>query len=577
MKLTRAQRLAGTAVVLALLGGMAACGGSSEPAVRRTPGPSASGTAAPPPATGTRAAVARPNMLVIEADDMRTDELRWMPNVTRFLGGRGLTFENSFAPYPLCCPSRASFLTGKYAHNHHVLSHVPPFGFKSFDDSVTLATRLQDGGYQTALVGKYLNGYGEQPIRGTKTSSLTYVPPGWTEWHAGSDHIWRPGEKWRGREYHGGTYSYFNLTQNVNGSLRTFPGQYNTHVLARQTRSLIRSFGKADKPWFIWFTPIAPHHGSPAEPDDPKPTRMSNGKLLKWNTPARPAWVKGMFDQRITHGLGTPAHGSAEADISDKPRWLRAYPELTDAEKANETNISRQRAEALFALDKEIGQTLAVLRRTGQEDDTVLVFTSDNGYYLGEHRKRQGKIELHEPSLRVPFLIAGPGIPHGRRYDPITTVDLAPTFAGYADIGPMPEADGIDMRPVIRGGDRGWTRPVVTEGLMGEYPKRRFEHGFNSELNTRGLRLGRWKLMEYSTGEKELYDLRQDPLELQNVAGDPKFRDVLGRMERLWFSYKDCAGAACTATLPPAFRTTVAQTRAITDNETRRVAQYYGN
>src|SRR5690606_27210621 len=138
-----------------------------------------------------------------------------MPNVRRFIAERGLTFENSFAPYPLCCPSRASFLTGKYAHNHHVLSHVAPWGFGSFDDSDTLATRLRDGGYATALVGKYLNGYGKQPVRGTDEPSLEYVPPGWDAWYAGSDHIWRPGETYRGRPMHGSTYAYFDLTQNI--------------------------------------------------------------------------------------------------------------------------------------------------------------------------------------------------------------------------------------------------------------------------------------------------------------------------------------------------------------------------
>lgn len=572
----RVQRLAGTVVVLLLAGGIAACGGGADQPARRTtakPGTAATTTAPP----STLHPVKRPNLLVIEADDMRTDELRWMPNVTRFLGGNGLTFENSFAPYPLCCPSRASFLTGRYAHNHHVLSHASPFGFGSFDDSDTLATRMQAGGYQTALVGKYLNGYGEQPVHGTRRSSLTYVPPGWTDWYAGSDHLWRPGETWKGKEFHGGTYAYYNLTQNVNGRVETSPGRYSTRVLAEQTRGLIRKFGETGKPWFIWFTPVAPHHGSPDEPDDPRPTRMTNGRMVKWRTPARPDWVKGRFDAEISHGLGTPPHGSAEADISDKPRWLRAYPELTDEEKRAERDVTRQRAEALYVLDREIGRTLETLRRTGQYDDTVLAFTSDNGYYLGEHRKRQGKIELHEPSLRVPFLISGPGVPHGRRYDPISTVDLAPTFASYAGIEPPAEVDGADMRPVIEHGDRGWSRPIVTEGMMGEYPRNVRTGGFDSALNTRGLRLGRWKLMEYSTGEKELYDLRTDPLELQNLAADPQHRTVLAELEQLWRRYENCAGPDCLAPLPAGFRTTLAQTRAITDNETRRVAQYYGN
>src|SRR5690242_4272902 len=131
----------------------------------------------------------RPNVLVVEADDMRWDDLRWMPNVRRLVQRRGLTFENSFAPYPLCCPSRASFLTGQYAHNHHVYSHDEPFGFASFRDRRTIATKLQAAGYRTALVGKYLNGYGEQPVRRTGEPSLTYVPPGWTQWYVGSDHV----------------------------------------------------------------------------------------------------------------------------------------------------------------------------------------------------------------------------------------------------------------------------------------------------------------------------------------------------------------------------------------------------
>lgn len=570
------QRLAWTVVVLTLTVGLAACGGGSEsPGAKPSPKPSTSAPASPVATSGP--ARNRPNILVVEADDMRADELRWMPNVRRLIRDRGLIFENSFAPYPLCCPSRASFLTGKYAHNHDVLSHVEPFGFNSFDDSETLATRLQSGGYQTALVGKYLNGYGEQPIHKTGESSIGYVPPGWTAWHAGSDHLWRPGETFRGKEYHGGTYAYYNLTQNIDGNLATFPGKYSTSVLAGQTRDLIDRFGDAGKPWFIWFTPVAPHHGSPDEPDDPRPSRRVDGSTTVWQTPARPSWVKGRFDSEITHGLGTPAHGSAEADLSDKPRWLREYPELTDDEKVAETEISRQRAEALFVLDKELGKTLATLRRSGQYEDTIVAFTSDNGYYLGEHRKRQGKIQLHEPSLRVPFLIAGPGVPHGRRFDPITTLDLAPTFAGYAGIGPMPGADGVDMRPVIDRGDRGWTRPVITEGRMGEYPLHIRKRGFNSELNTRGIRLGRWKLTEYATGERELYDLEDDPLELQNVAGEPAYAKIREQLRRLWFEYKDCAGAACSAPLPKDLQTSVELTRRITDHEARRVAEYYGN
>jgi arylsulfatase A-like enzyme len=208
-----------------------------------------------------------PNVMVIEADDMRWDDVRWMPHVRALLRRKGLSFENSFAPYPLCCPSRASLLTGRYAHNHHVYSHVDPFGFRSFRDRRTLATVLQQAGYRTALVGKYLNGYGEQSILGTGVSSLHYVPPGWTQWLAGSDHHWHAGDP-----FVGGTYDYFDLVQNVNGRIMASSGRYSTDVLAEQTRGLVERFGRHREPWFIWWTPVAPHHGSPLEADDPGTT-----------------------------------------------------------------------------------------------------------------------------------------------------------------------------------------------------------------------------------------------------------------------------------------------------------------
>ncbi len=288
---------------------------------------------------------------------------------------------------------------------------------------------------------------------------------------------------------------------------------------------MITGFSKTRAPWFVWWTPTAPHHGLPVEPDDPAPTRRRDGEFSSWDTPGRPDWVKGRFDRRITHGSGTPSSGSAEKIIKDKPNYLRKQPELTAAEKAAETEVTRQRAESLFALDVQVRRTYAHLRKIGELENTVIAFTSDNGYYLGEHRKRTGKITLHEPSLRVPLLIAGPGVPRGRRYDPVTTIDLAPTLAAYAGTK-IDRADGTSLLPVIRG-DQGWDRAVVTEGMMGfgRYAEE-FELG-RSPLDTRGLRLGRWKLTRYSTGETELYDLLTDPLELRNLARAPAHAGTL--------------------------------------------------
>jgi arylsulfatase A-like enzyme len=206
-------------------------------------------------------------------------------------------------------------------------------------------------------------------------------------------------------------------------------------------------------------------------------------------TPARPDRVKGRFDAVITHASGTPPGSSAEEDVSDKPRYLRRLPELTPGERDAATEVTRQRAESLFALDEQIGRTIAELSRTGQLADTIIMFTSDNGYYLGEHRKRQGKINLHEPSLRVPLIMVGPGVPQGRRYDPVSTVDLAPTLAAYAGVT-MPEADGRTLLRLITEGDVGWDHPVVTEAMMTEGRYAVPARLGRSPLNTRGLRLG---------------------------------------------------------------------------------------
>ncbi len=515
-------------------------------------------------------ALRRPNMLVITADDMRADDLRWMPRTRHLLADRGITFRNSFAPDPLCAPSRASFLTGRYVHNHRVLGIERPYGFRSFDDSSTLATRLRRAGYRTALVGKYLNGYGKtRTFRGHP--SLHYVPPGWTQWWASTDHGWHG--QWPG----GGTYDYMHLTSNVNGGLRTWPGRYTTGVTAGQTQGLVRRFGGASpkRPWFIWWTPVAPHSGMPEESDDPGWITRSDEVRAFWVTPARPAWVKHRFDGVITHGGGAPPDRSAEPDVSDKPHYIRGYPLLTSREKRAERDVTRQRAEALYVLDVQIGRTLATLRRSGQAARTIVVLTSDNGYYLGEHRKRIGKTTLHEPSVRVPLVVAGPRIPHGVRYDPATVVDLAVTVAGWAGTSLVRE-DGHSLGSTIAHGDHGWIRPVVLEGLMREplYCEATVDHAVMRGLNTSGIRMGRYVLIRYSTGETEVYDLARDPLELHSLSG-PASEDLRRLLTRTWRQYAACAGAQCQATLPAELRTAPTQNRWIADHQSRETRRYY--
>ena len=320
-----------------------------------------------------------PNILVVTTDDMRWDELRYTPNVRKYVTSRGLLFRNSFAPNPLCCPSRASFLLGQYSHNHRVYSHEVPYGFAAFDDHLTVGTALNQAGYQTALVGKYLNGYGKQQSKVTGGPSATYVPDGWTDWMVSIEKRWPVGSPYRG-----GTYNYQSFTQNVNGKVVGNRGTYSSVVVGDEVQSLIGKYDGTGHPWFIWATPVAPHLGGPAEPDDPAPYRTAEGTLSRFDTPARPDWVKGKFDDVITRAPGVrPGGKPVEQDVSDKPEFMQKLPELVGAERRSLVEVERQRAEALFAWDRQFGRIMQKLKDTGQYDDTVIVFTSDNGYFTG--------------------------------------------------------------------------------------------------------------------------------------------------------------------------------------------------
>ncbi len=535
-------------------------------------GPARTAVAEPVSASG------RPNIVVVMADDMRVDDLRYMPAVRRLIKDRGLQFRNSFSPYPLCCPARASFLTGQYAHNHHVFSHMAPWGFRALDDHVSVATALHRSGYQTAFIGKYLNGYGSARSLVTGKPSWHYVPNGWTDWYGAVE---RPAHS---PYKSGGTYNYFHTIFNINGVTDDgHKGQYQTNVLGGFARKLVRKYHRSPKPFFMWLSAVAPHFGVPHEADDPHRVRRSDGRYSDWATPARPDWVKGRFDARITRGAGMPADGGpSEADMSDKPWGMRSLPELNRPERRALVQLTRQRAEAVYVLDRQVARLVATLKKTHEYAHTLIMFTSDNGYFLGEHRVRNGKIKAHEPSLRVPFLVAGPGVPHGERFDPVTTEDITATITDYAGASSrmtLP-ADGVSVRRTIEQGDQGWTIPVETEGRITGYrylhAKGRAERGFDDARDTIGIRTPRYAYLVYSTGEKELYDLDRDPNELQSVIDSPEYAVAQQQLEDLWQRYKDCAGTGCQAPMPVALQRGPSQLRAMTDQQSRGVKQRYG-
>lgn len=523
-----------------------------------------------PSEVASRTAVKKPNVIIVLADDMRADEMRYMPNVERLIAENGVTFENSFSPDPLCCPARASLLSGQYPHNHGVLNNHSPYGFAGFDDSRTVATAMKQAGYHTGFVGKYLNGYGNDPSLVTGGPSKTYVPAGWDDWFASLSRAKDGTES-------GSTYNYRFTTYNDNGIVdKSHRGQYQTNVIANRGMDLVDKWSGTRKPFFLLLSFVAPHDGGPVEKDDPKSVMRPDGRYEYYGTPGRPRWVRGTLDKEIPHSPGLPADGGpAEPDLSDKPDFMQK-PEFSDAERVAMLDVARQRAEALTILDMRVRDLVRTLKKNGEWKNTALVFTSDNGYFLGEHRQRPGKIKAHEPSLRVPLVIRGPGLPRGvKRYDPITTVDLTATVIalGHARRYRPHANDGTSRILTMKKGDQGWTAPIVTEGMThtpGDAP------GFDDARRYIGLRTPRYSFIRYATGEMELYDLLSDANEFEGKQDDPAYAGVVNELTDLWYQYKDCVGDECRVALPADLQASPSEERQLTDSFWKDVFAVYG-
>ncbi len=518
----------------------------------------------------------RPNVITILTDDMRTDDLRWMPNVRSLIEDQGLNFRNSFASNPLCAPSRASLLTGQYSQSTGVYTVLNNNSFKAFDDRRTLGTSLNAAGYNTLFLGKYINGYGQQKSKVTGKGSFRYVPPGWTDWYGSVE---RPAHS--GYDA-GGTYAYYHVIFNHNGTIDdSHARQYQSDVEGRLASRLITKYHRSAKPFFLYFAPIAPHFGAPTEKDDPTHVVWPNtGKHESMKTPARPPSVRGIFDKQILRASGMPTNGGpSEKNVSDKHRPMRYLPELSPQERIAVREVTRQRAEALYALDKQVKRLVQTLKATGEYKNTVIMFTSDNGYFLGEHRMRQGKILANEPSLRVPFVICGPGIPHGTRFDPITTEDVTATILQLTGASPPHPSDGTSVVPSFKA-DQGWKLPVITEGTTWDSFARRAAKRhpplFKDGRSTIGIRTAGWKYIRYDNGDGELYDLTRDPNELHSQFGQPKYARIQAELNRVWLSHKDCAGASCLVPLPKDLQAQPAQNRVMTDKQSRGVDLRYG-
>jgi N-acetylglucosamine-6-sulfatase len=452
----------------------------------------------------------RPNVIVLMTDDQTLDSMRAMRNVDRLLARKGATFTQHIVTFPLCCPSRATFLTGQYAHNHRVLSNVPPSGgYGKLDHSTALPVWLRRGGYHTVHVGKYLNGYGVARPR--------EVPPGWSEWYASVDPS---------------TYRYFDFTLNENGTLRRYQRRvnYQTDVYARKAVEVIRRRAPMRTPFFLHVAFTAPHTGSPRELDDPP--------ALKTAAPAPRHRDRFLFEP-----LPTPPNFNEE-DVRDKPLVVRRRPVLNEFQVGALTEAYQQQLESLLAVDEAVGRIVAALRRAGDLRKTLIIFTSDNGYFYGQHRIPSGKVYVYEQAIRVPLIMRGPRIAPGMKVpDLVANIDLAPTIADAANVTPLRIVDGRSLLPLLQRRVKQPPRSILIEAPPSDVPRQVFA----------AVRTSQHLYASYASGDQELYDLVADPYELTSLHREPAHAALVAelslRLERL----KRCAGAACRrGTVPPA-------------------------
>jgi N-acetylglucosamine-6-sulfatase len=462
-----------------------------------------------------------PNIVVVVTDDQTAASFNraTMPATKRLLADRGTTFANAVVTTPICCPSRATFLTGQYGHNNGVTSNVP--GYRQLIAKTNiLPSWLQRAGYRTAHFGKYLNGY-------TGEVHASVVPAGWDHWWT----LYSPNR-------------YYDYNVAANGDILRFhtdPEDYVTRILNARAASYIRDHGPQHKPLYVQVDHVAPHEGSPdagrcemAAIPDP----IDYGRFVGAPLPAKPS--------------------INEADMSDKPGFMRRFMPLTPVELADAARQYGCALASLRAVDRGVRQIVRALKEVGELDDTVIVFTSDNGLFYAEHRIRRQKIYPYEEAIRVPLVMRVPKLLlDGRGRPPrlrelVANVDLAPTILALAGAEPCRARghcrtmDGRSLLGLLRGRQEAWP---ADRAVLIEYALRGNRSNIPEVCEYGGLRLADRLYVEHTSVPNDItrecepafaaerYDLDLDPFQLENlgVARRPALTDRLARLRR-------CAG-----------------------------------
>ena len=487
---------------------------------------------------GAQRTEARPNILFVLTDDLAAGDEAYMPNTQELVADTGATFSNYFVSDSVCCPSRMTTLRGQFAHNTGVKTNGGTNGgfntaYNSGVEHDTIATSLQSAGYRTALFGKYLNKY--PGVAGER-----YIPPGWSEWSS---------------PVAGNPYSQHDYVLNHNGHLEHYGNRPQDHadsVFLDQTQQFIERAAKDRVPFFAYLNVYAPH--SPAHPAD--------------------------VDRNSFAGLASPrTEAYDQADVSKMPSFIRALPQFTTEEEDAIARLHRRRIETLQAVDRGMARLVTTLRYTKQLDNTYIIFTSDNGFHLGDHRLPGGKGTAYDTDIKVPLFVSGPGIAAGATPQRFAgNVDLAPTLAGLAGVPTASFTDGRSLVPLLKGeATPAWRTRYLVEhwhetseeggapaprkgtlepddldagngalgGVYGKGPidDKSLLSRYGKIPDYAGLRTSRYLYVEYSNGDRELYNVRQDPAETVNLAGTkPTLEQSLSKMlARL----RDCRAQEC--------------------------------
>jgi arylsulfatase A-like enzyme len=482
------------------------------------------------------AASSKPNIIMFTTDDQTVRDLVAMPKTQALLGAQGANFLHAYVSMSLCCPSRITVQTGQYAHNHHVMGNTPPQGgYTVFNDRNDLPVWLQQAGYRTIHIGKMPNGFG------TETNE-TYVPPGWGPYNGGAG----PGE------FYGfikPASAYFGFALDENGVLSQYPADaYQTDTYSDLAVQRINAHfaNHANDPLYMQVQFFAPH-----DPADPAPRNVGAFATA-------PLPIDASFNEK---------------NVKDKPGWIRKIRRFGPGLIAKIQTRYQHRLESLMSVDDAIERIVNDLSSRGVLGNTYIIFTSDNGFMQGQHRLHQGKFAPYEPSIQVPLLMRGPGIPAGSQPRALVwNGDITATILKIADANPGLPQDGRSLLPYARDPSLRSTRPILIEtgppgatnepgtpvsaasGRRVHFSKyvKNLDQDHTAQIaraivapRYRGIRTGRYLLVKYSDGSRELYDLKRDPLELKSKYKDSRYFPVRKYLLKKLKGLVLCHGADC--------------------------------